>query len=121
MTRSSGPGTVTYEFWPFDGTVPGPLLRGMEGDLVKLTVVNPTTNKIPHNIDLHAVNGPGGGAAVTLVAPGQSKTFSFTALNAGAYVYHCAGSPPWHHIAQGMYGAIVVEPRGGLPRVDREF
>lgn len=112
---------ATYSFWTFDGTVPGPMLRVMEGDTVKLTLTNPATNSTGHNIDLHAVNGPGGGAAVTNVAPGETKTFTFKALNVGAYVYHCAYAPPYHHIAQGMYGAIVVEPRGGLPKVDREF
>lgn len=112
---------ATYSFWTFDGTVPGPLHRVMEGDTVKFTVTNPASNKNPHNIDLHAVNGPGGGAAVTNVNPGESKTFTFKALNAGAYIYHCAFAPPYAHISQGMYGGIVVEPRGGLPKVDREF
>lgn len=112
---------ATYDFWTFDGTVPGPLFRVMEGDTVTLTITNPASSKNPHDIDLHAVNGPGGGAAVTAVAPGESKTFTFTALNPGAYVYHCALPPPYLHIAQGMYGGIVVEPRGGLPKVDREF
>lgn len=112
---------ATYSFWTFDGTVPGPLYRVMEGDTVKFTVTNPASNKNPHNIDLHAVNGPGGGAAVTNVNPGESKTFTFKALNPGAYIYHCAFAPPYAHIAQGMYGGIVVEPRGGLPKVDREF
>lgn len=112
---------TTYSFWTFDGTVPGPMLRVMEGDTVEFTLINPTDSAVTHNIDLHAVNGPGGGAAVTTVAPGETKTFSFQALNAGAYVYHCAASPPWHHIAQGMYGGILVEPVGGLPPVDREF
>ncbi len=111
----------TYDFWTFDGTVPGPMLRVMQGDTIKLTLVNPADNQISHNIDLHAVNGPGGGATVMNVAPGESKTITFKALNIGAFVYHCAFSPPWHHIAQGMYGAIMVEPPGGLPPVDREF
>jgi nitrite reductase (NO-forming) len=97
------------------------MLRVMEGDTVELTLVNPNTNHNNHNIDLHAVNGPGGGASVTNVAPGESKTFTFKALAAGVYVYHCAFPPPMHHIAQGMYGAILVEPKGGLPKVDREF
>jgi nitrite reductase (NO-forming) len=114
-------GGVSYDFWTFDGTVPGPLLRVMQGDTVNLTLVNPATNKMAHNIDLHAVTGPGGGAAVTNVAPGESKTLTFKALQAGAYIYHCAFPPPMHHIAQGMYGVIVVEPPGGLPPVDREF
>lgn len=112
---------AAYSFWTFDGTVPGPMIRVMEGDTVELTLTNPDSNTTPHNIDLHAVNGPGGGAAVTNVAPGESKTFTFQALNPGAYVYHCAYAPPFHHMAQGMYGAIVVEPKGGLPPVDREF
>ncbi len=112
---------TTYSFWTFNGTVPGPLLRVMEGDTVELTLTNPTDNTVFHNIDLHAVNGPGGGATVTAVGPGESKTFTFKALNAGVYVYHCAFAPPWHHIAQGMYGGIIVEPVGGLPPVDKEF
>ncbi len=120
VTAELADGT-TYDFWTFDGTVPGPMLRVMQGDTVELTLVNPTESKVFHNIDLHAVNGPGGGAPVTEIAPGESKTFIFKALNTGAFVYHCAFAPPWHHIAQGMYGAIVVEPPGGLPPVDREF
>lgn len=120
VTAELADGT-TFEFWTFDGTVPGPLLRVMEGDTVEVTLVNPTENRVSHNIDLHAVNGPGGGAAVTNVAPGETKTFSFKALNPGVYIYHCAFPPPMHHIAQGMYGGILVEPVGGLPPVDREF
>ncbi len=112
---------TSYSFWTFDGTVPGPMIRVMEGDTVELTLTNPVSSSTGHNIDLHAVNGPGGGAAVTNVAPGESKTFTFKALNPGVYVYHCAYAPPFHHIAQGMYGAIVVEPKGGLAKVDREF
>ncbi|MGQ0600759.1 MAG: copper-containing nitrite reductase [Anaerolineales bacterium] len=120
VTAELADGT-TYNFWTFDGAVPGPLIRVMEGDTIKLTLVNPADSQIGHNIDLHAVNGPGGGAAVTNVAPGESKTFTFKALNPGAYIYHCAFAPPMHHVAQGMYGGIVVEPKGGLPKVDREF
>jgi nitrite reductase (NO-forming) len=120
VTAELADGT-TYDFWTFDGTVPGPMLRVMQGDTIEFTLVNPTDSKVFHNIDLHAVNGPGGGAPVTEVAPGESKTFTFKALNVGAFVYHCAFAPPWHHIAQGMYGGIMVEPPGGLPLVDREF
>lgn len=112
---------TTYTFWTFDKTVPGPMLRVMQGDTVEITLVSPDTNAIGHNIDLHAVNGPGGGAAVSNVQPGESKTFSFKPLNTGLFIYHCAFPPPWHHIAQGMYGGILVEPPGGLPPVDREF
>lgn len=120
LTAQLSDGT-TYEFWTFDSTVPGPMLRVMEGDTVELTLINPASSKTGHNIDLHAVNGPGGGADVTNVAPGETKTVTFKALNPGVYVYHCAFPPPMHHIAQGMYGAILVEPKGGLVEVDREF
>ncbi len=112
---------ASYAFWTFDGTVPGPMIRVMEGDTVNLTLVNALDSVMGHNIDLHAVTGPGGGAEVTNVAPGETKTLTFKALQAGAYIYHCAFPPPMLHIAQGMYGVIVVEPPGGLPPVDREF
>ncbi len=118
---SSLAGNTSFAFWTFNGTVPGPLIRVMQGDTVQVTVVNPKENKMAHNIDLHAVNGPGGGATVTNVAPGETKTFSFRTLNAGAFIYHCAASPPYLHISHGMYGVILVEPPGGLPKVDKEF
>ncbi len=76
---------------------------------------------MPHSIDLHAVTGPGGGAGATQVAPGETKQFTFKAMNEGVYVYHCATLHIPSHIANGMYGLIVVEPEGGLPKVDREF
>lgn len=120
VTAELADGT-TYDFWTFDYTVPGPMVRAMVGDTIELTLVNPPESKSGHNIDLHAVNGPGGGAAVTNVMPGESKTFTFKALNPGIFVYHCAYPPAQHHIAQGMYGAILIEPVGGLPPVDREF
>jgi nitrite reductase (NO-forming) len=112
---------IAYEFWTFDGTIPGPMLRVRVGDTVELTLKNPAESKMAHNIDLHAVTGPGGGGHDTLVAPGQSATIRFKALNPGVYVYHCATPPIPHHISSGMYGLIVVEPEGGLPSVDREF
>jgi nitrite reductase (NO-forming) len=112
---------VAYEFWTFGGTIPGPMIRVRVGDTVELTLKNPAESMMTHNIDLHAVTGPGGGGKVTLVAPGQSATFRFKALNPGVYVYHCATPPIPQHISSGMYGLIVVEPEGGLPEVDREF
>lgn len=112
---------VTFEYWTFGGTVPGPMLRARVGDSIELSLANPATSKMPHNIDLHAVTGPGGGAAVTLVAPGETKAFRFRALNPGVYVYHCAVAPIQHHVGSGMYGLIVIEPEGGLAPVDREF
>lgn len=112
---------VEYEYWTFNGTVPGPMIRVRLGDTVELTLKNSDQSRVAHSIDLHAVNGPGGGAAVTTVAPGQSKTFRFRPLNPGLYVYHCAVPPVPHHITQGLYGLILVEPQGGLSKVDKEF
>ena len=112
---------VNYTFWTFGGTVPGSFIRVRQGDRVRFTLSNHPTSQHPHNIDLHAVTGPGGGAASSFVAPGQAATFAFTTLNPGLYVYHCATAPVGMHIANGMYGLILVEPPGGLPRVDREY
>ncbi len=112
---------VKYNFWTFGGKVPGKFMRVREGDVVEFHLNNHPDNKNPHNIDLHAVTGPGGGAASSLTAPGHSSVFSFRALNPGLYVYHCATSPVAMHVANGMYGLILVEPREGLPKVDREY
>jgi nitrite reductase (NO-forming) len=112
---------VTYAFWTFGGTVPGPMLRVRQGDTVELTLRNAPDSKVTHSIDLHAATGPGGGAKVTQVPAGESASFSFQALNPGVYVYHCATPMVAHHIANGMYGLIVVEPPGGFTPVDREF
>ena len=112
---------VEYTFWTFGGTVPGPMLRVRSGDEVEFHLNNHPSSKMPHNIDLHAVTGPGGGAAASFTAPGHSSQFTFAALNPGLYVYHCATAPVGMHIANGMYGLILVEPKDGLPVVDREF
>lgn len=112
---------VRYTFWTFGGKVPGKFIRIREGDLVEFHLDNHPDNKMPHNIDLHAVIGPGGGAASSLTAPGHSSVFSFKALNPGLYVYHCATAPVAMHVANGMYGLILVEPKEGLPKVDHEY
>lgn len=112
---------TTYTYWTFDGTVPGPLLRVRVGDTVTLHLENEASSTAPHSIDLHAVTGPGGGAVATQVAPGETKQFTFKAMNPGVYVYHCASPHIPTHISNGMYGLIVVEPEGGLEAVDREF
>src|SRR5688572_1747979 len=112
---------VEYEFWTFGGTVPGSFIRVREGDLVEFKLINAHDSGMPHNIDLHAVTGQGGGAEATLVAPGKNATFTFRALNPGLYVYHCAMAPVPVHIANGMYGMILVEPKEGMTQVDREF
>jgi nitrite reductase (NO-forming) len=112
---------VKYTYWTFGGSVPGSFIRTRVGDEVEFHLKNHPDNKLPHNIDLHAVTGPGGGATSSLVAPGHEKVFSFKVINPGLYVYHCATAPVGMHIANGMYGLILVEPEGGLPKVDKEY
>ena len=112
-----------YKFWSFNGTVPGPMIRVRLGDTVEFHLSNHSSSQFPHNIDLHAVNGPGGGASVSLVAPGEERVFRFKTLHPGLYVYHCASPIPSipAHIANGMYGLLLVEPKHGFSRVDHEF
>jgi nitrite reductase (NO-forming) len=112
---------VEYTMWTFGGAVPGHFIRVREGDQVEFHLKNHHASTVPHNIDLHAVTGPGGGAKASLTMPGGESVFTFTALNPGLYVYHCATSPVPMHIANGMYGLVFVEPKEGLPKVDREF
>jgi nitrite reductase (NO-forming) len=112
---------VEYEFWAFGSTVPGPFIRVRQGDTVELSLKNDPNSNFPHSIDLHAVTGPGGGAKVTQTAPGMKTAFSWKAMNPGLYVYHCATPHVPSHVANGMYGLILVEPEAGLPKVDREF
>ncbi|MBY5494321.1 copper-containing nitrite reductase [Rhizobium ruizarguesonis] len=99
----------------FDGSVPGPLLVVHQDDYVELTLVNPDTNTMQHNIDFHAATGALGGGALTIVNPGESTVLRFKATKAGVFVYHCAppGMVPWH-VTSGMNGAIMVLPREGL-------
>lgn len=112
---------VTYTYWTFGGTVPGSFIRVRQGDTVEFHLKNAPDNKMPHNIDLHGVTGPGGGAASSFTAPGHESQFTFKALNAGLYVYHCATAPVGMHVANGMYGLILIEPPEGLPKVDHEY
>ena len=112
---------VDYVFWTFGGDVPGRFIRIREGDEVEFHLNNHQNNKMPHNIDLHAVTGPGGGAASSFTAPGHSSQFSFKALNPGLFIYHCATAPVGMHVGNGMYGMILVEPKEGLPPVDHEY
>lgn len=112
---------VTYAYWTYNNTVPGPFLRVKQNDTVELTLTNHPNSTMHHNIDIHAVTGPGGGATVTHVKPGETKTFRFKALNPGLYVYHCAMPRVAAHMANGMYGLILVEPPEGLPAVDKEY
>ncbi|MFD1645184.1 copper-containing nitrite reductase [Haloarchaeobius litoreus] len=112
---------VTFDYMTFDGRVPGPMIRVRRGDTVNLTLSSPDSNSMPHNIDLHAVYGPGGGADATSINPGESATIEFRAMYPGVHIYHCAVPNLDQHISAGMFGAILVEPEEGLPEVDHEF
>jgi nitrite reductase (NO-forming) len=112
---------TTYNFWTFNGKVPGPFIRVRVGDLVEVHMQNDKNSNMVHSVDFHAAIGPGGGAEFTQADPGEEKIVTFKALVPGLFVYHCATPSVPHHITNGMYGLILVEPEGGLPRVDREF
>jgi nitrite reductase (NO-forming) len=112
---------TTYRYWTFNNKVPGPFIRVRVGDTVEVRLRNDGDSTMMHNVDFHAVTGPGGGAKATDAAPGESRGFEFTAINPGLYVYHCAVPMAAQHIANGMYGLILVEPEGGLPAVDHEY
>lgn len=112
---------TTYPYWTFNGKVPGPFFRVRVGDTVEVHLKNDANSTMPHSVDFHAVTGPGGGAVMTTTQPGAETVFTFKALVPGLYVYHCAVPMVAMHIANGMYGMILVEPEGGLPPVDHEF
>lgn len=112
---------TTYDYWTYNRKVPGPFVRVRVGDTVVVNLKNSAGSAMMHNIDLHAVSGPGGGAVATMARPGESKGFTFKALHPGLYVYHCAIPMAAQHIANGMYGMILVEPEEGLPKVDHEY
>jgi len=112
---------ISYNYWTYNNTVPGPLLRVREGDTVELTLTNSEESTHSHSIDLHAVTGPGGGATMTQVKPGETKTIRFKALNPGSFVYHCATANVPMHMTNGMYGMILVDPKEPLSQVDKEF
>jgi nitrite reductase (NO-forming) len=111
---------ATYTYWTFNGKVPGPFVRVRVGDTVEVRLKNHEESSIMHNVDFHAVTGQGG-AKATDTDPGETRSFEFKALNPGLYVYHCAVPMAAQHIANGMYGLILVEPEGGLRPVDHEF
>lgn len=120
LTARLADGT-SYQFWTFNGQVPGPFIRVRVGDTVEVHLKNAHDSSVMHSVDFHAVTGPGGGAVATQTLPGGETSFTFKAMNPGLYVYHCATPMVAHHISNGMYGLILVEPEGGLPPVDREF
>jgi len=113
-----------YPAWTFDGAIPGKVVRVTEGDVIDFELVNPKTNKESHSMDFHAAEvdvldefGP--------VKPGNTKHFKFTAKRAGVWMYHCGASVMAQHIARGMYGVIIVDPKEGyskaFPKPDREY
>jgi nitrite reductase (NO-forming) len=112
---------TTFGYWTFNGKVPGPFLRVRVGDTIDIHVKNSADSSMIHSVDFHAATGPGGGAAALQVEPGHEKSMTFKALVPGLYVYHCATPMVAEHIANGMYGLILVEPEEGLPKVDHEF
>jgi nitrite reductase (NO-forming) len=112
---------TTFGYWTFNGKVPGPFLRVRVGDTLDVHVTNSGESAMIHSVDFHAATGPGGGAAVLQVDPGKEKSMTLKMLVPGLYVYHCATPMVAEHIANGMYGMILVEPEESLPKVDHEF
>ena len=114
---------VTTRFMTYEGQIPGPFFRCRVGDTIHLTFDIPEElNDHVHNVDYHAVYGPGGGAVDTTFSPGEGPAeIEFTTKYPGAHIYHCAPGAHDQHISLGMFGTILVEPEGGLPEVDREF
>jgi nitrite reductase (NO-forming) len=113
-------GGVKYNFWTYNGHVPGPFIRVRQGDTVEVHLKNSSPDKT-HTVDFHFVSGPGGGAPVLMANPGQETVGQFKALRPGLFIYHCAANPMPAHMSNGLYGLVLVEPEGGLEKVDREF
>jgi len=113
---------VTYNAWTFNGTVPGPVIRVREGDVLHFTLKN-LDPSLPHSMDLHAVHAVPGKKFVD-VMPHEEGTFTYPADTPGVFMYHCGTKPVLAHIANGMYGVILVEPKNGYPtdpEIDREY
>ena len=119
--NAGSPDGAKFGFWTFNGHVPGPFIRARAGDTLEVTLVNRSSMEMPHNIDFHAVTGPGGGAPALTASPGEQAKGTFALLHPGLFVYHCAAPPVMDHIARGMYGLILVEPKHGLKKVDHEY
>ncbi|MBI1976360.1 MAG: nitrite reductase, copper-containing [Candidatus Omnitrophica bacterium] len=112
---------VEYEFWGYNGHVPGPFIRIREGDTVEFHFKNAQDAKNTHTIDFHAMTGPCGAACLLLTEPGKETVVQAKAINPGLFVYHCAAPPIPVHIANGLYGLVLVEPKEGLSKADREY
>lgn len=117
MTVAPG---IVQKVWTFNGTVPGPVLRVRVGDTVRIKLTNPATSEVPHSVDFHS-SLVAWNDEMTSILPGESKIYEWKAEYAGVWMYHCGTAPALHHIANGMYGMVIVEPEGGLPPVDKEF
>ncbi len=112
---------VEYNFWGYNGHVPGPFVRVREGDTIEFHFKNSASSKNTHTVDFHAMTGPCGAACILMTEPGGESIVQAKAVNPGLFVYHCAAPPIPVHIANGLYGLILVEPKEGLSKVDREY
>lgn len=121
MTVASGEdGGFVQAVWTFGGTVPGPVIRVKVGDTIRVHLVNPAESQLAHSVDFHA-SQVAWNDEMTSINPGEEKVYEWRADYAGVWMYHCGTSPALHHIANGMFGMVIVEPREGLPEVDAEF
>src|SRR6478752_8141333 len=121
MTVGETPeGGYVQSVWTFNGTVPGPVIRVHLGDKVRIHLKNPATNQLSHSVDFHA-SQVAWNDEMTSIKPGEEKIYEWHADYAGVWMYHCGTAPALHHIANGMYGMVIVEPKEGLPKVDKEF
>ena len=120
VTAEVVPGT-TMDYWTFDGRIPGPMIRGRVGDTVDFFLHNEPGSSMPHNVDFHAVTGPGGGSVSLDTLPGNESELKVKLLHPGIFIYHCAFPDIPMHISHGMYGLVVVEPADGLPSVEHEY
>lgn len=117
MTVAKG---FVQHVWTFNGTVPGPVIRVKVGDTVRIHLKNPATSQMAHSVDFHA-SQVAWNDEMTSIKPGEEKLYEWRADYAGVWMYHCGTAPALHHIANGMYGMVIVEPKEGLPKVDKEF
>jgi len=117
MTVAEG---YVVNVWTFNGTVPGPVIRVHQGDTIRIHLKNPATNKLSHSVDFHA-SQVAWNDEMTSIKPGEEKLYEWRADYAGVWMYHCGTAPALHHIANGMYGMVIVEPKGGFAPVDHEF
>jgi nitrite reductase (NO-forming) len=118
-TKTIADGFV-QQVWTFNGNVPGPVIRVKVGDTIRIHLKNPIENQLGHSIDFHA-SQVAWNDEMTTIAPGEEKLYEWKADYAGVWMYHCGTTPTLHHIANGMYGMVIVEPKEGLPPVANEF